>query len=318
MKKKIIIGLTGLILVVAGLIFYITNSIEKPCANCLKSKNSKTEATTSGNIFQNKNDLCKVITLEMMSNLLGKTVTKTNPVTTSTIHSCQYYLNDKEAVIINHDYTNVGIQKQALEYLGWKTEKNPKILMDNFVVIQEDGLINKIYLVVNPDEDVMINRTSAQTISEAEMITLAAKLAEIISGIVQISGSETETVNTVPLPQETDIVQNFFVLIGEKRPTDAVSMMSKSITDNDSEKQAWAVQFNAINSMKVVKIEPVSTNEWTNVQHIYKLTLDVTMKPESANAPIPNFGWSDGENIRWVTMVMENSLWKIKEISTGP
>jgi len=133
---------------------------------------------------------------------------------------------------------------------------------------------------------------------------------------IEITNEPTE--NSVPFPQEEDIVRSFFALIEEKRPSDAVSMMSETVTNNDPQKQAWAVQFNAISSIKVIKIEPSMPEVWTNSEHTYKLILDVKMNPDSANTPIPYYGWDSGENIRWVTIVKENNLWKIKGLATGP
>lgn len=122
----------------------------------------------------------------------------------------------------------------------------------------------------------------------------------------------------VPLPTEEDIIRNFFSLIDEDRPIEAVMMMDGSSAGDDSQKQDWAVQFNAIETIEVVKIEPSMTEGWNELSHIYELTLDVKMKPESENAAIPYFNWSDGENKRWVTIVLENDTWKISGIGTGP
>ena len=95
-------------------------------------------------------------------------------------------------------------------------------------------------------------------------------------------------------------------------------MMTSSITNNDSQKQAWAVQFNAINSLKVINVEPSMKEEWTETKHSYKLTLDITMNPSSANEPIPYFGWENGQNIRWVTLVKEGKMWRVEGLATGP
>lgn len=124
--------------------------------------------------------------------------------------------------------------------------------------------------------------------------------------------------STVPLPLDTDIIHSFLTLIATKRPSDAVMMMTSSITNDDSQKQAWAVQFNAINSLNVIKVEPSSSEEWTEIKHTYKLTLDVSMNPNSANEPIPYFGWENGQNIRWVTLVKEGKMWRIEGLATGP
>jgi len=125
----------------------------------------------------------------------------------------------------------------------------------------------------------------------------------------------TVTKSVVPLPQETDIIRTFFNLIEEKRPSDAVGMMA--VTD-DSQKQAWAVQFNAIMSMKVLDIAPSMQEEWNETKHTYKVTLDVKMNPNSANAPIPYYGWDNGNNIRWIALEKSGNVWKVQGIATGP
>jgi hypothetical protein len=47
--------------------------------------------------------------------------------------------------------------------------------------------------------------------------------------------------------------------------------------------------------------------------------LDAKIKPGSENAAIPNFGWENGENIRWVSLKKNSDgMWKILGIGTGP
>jgi hypothetical protein len=130
-----------------------------------------------------------------------------------------------------------------------------------------------------------------------------------------LMGKTVEKKNTIPLPQERDIVNTFFNIIQEKRPSDAAGMMKVS---DDSEKQAWAVQFNAISSVKVLNIEPSMQEDWTDTNRSYKVTLDITMDPSSANAPIPYYGWDTGQNIRWITLEKSGDIWEIATIATGP
>jgi hypothetical protein len=124
--------------------------------------------------------------------------------------------------------------------------------------------------------------------------------------------------DTVPLPAETDIIRTFFALIGEHRPADAISMLTPDQVSDDTKKQAWAVQFNAFSSLTVTSIEPALQEDWSDSQHEYKVVLDVAMKPDSASAPIPFYGWENGSNIRWVIIVNSGNLWKISGIGTGP
>lgn len=122
----------------------------------------------------------------------------------------------------------------------------------------------------------------------------------------------------VPLPQEEDIVRLFFNLINEKRIPEAVAMMDASAAPDDNAKQAWGVQFDIFNSVSVKSVEPSNIGDETEGQKTYKVILDANNKPGSEKAVIPNYGWENGENIRWVGLKKDESgMWKILGIGTG-
>lgn len=122
----------------------------------------------------------------------------------------------------------------------------------------------------------------------------------------------------VPLPQETDIIRLFFNVIGEHRAADAVGMLTPHEIGNDTQKQSWAVMFNAFKSINVTNIEDSMPEEWTSGRHTYKVTLDVKMKPEAASVTIPYYGYDNGTNIRFITLEKINNFWKIDGIATSP
>lgn len=114
-----------------------------------------------------------------------------------------------------------------------------------------------------------------------------------------------QTSASVPLPQKEDIIRTFFNLINEKRVTEAINMLSVPNKD-------WEGQLNSFEKISVKSIEPSSENN-------YKVILSVTMKPKAQNALIPNYGFENGENMRWVGLEKDSSgLWKITGIATGP
>jgi hypothetical protein len=130
--------------------------------------------------------------------------------------------------------------------------------------------------------------------------------------------SKDVTTIPVPMPQTEDIIQNFFNLIGEKRASDAVMMMTSKIVNDDSTKQSYGVMFAAMKSVIVRKIEESSKSDWTDTWQQYMITFDIVMDPDSANQPIPFYGFENGENIRFVNLVKENNVWKIEGLATGP
>ena len=139
-------------------------------------------------------------------------------------------------------------------------------------------------------------------------------VSEIVSNPLPTETGQVE----VPLPQEEDIVRNFFALINERKIPEAISSMSMSMVGDDSSKQAWGVQFNDIKSISVQKIEPSMPESWSDDKHSYKVTLEAYVSSDAANAPIPYYGWHDNPNIRWVEIVKEGGLWKINSLATGP
>ncbi len=95
-------------------------------------------------------------------------------------------------------------------------------------------------------------------------------------------------------------------------------MMTKTMVVDESSKQTLGVHFNAIKAITVLKSEPSMEESWTENKHSYKVTLNVSMSLDSANAPIPYYGWQNGENVREVEMVKEGKIWKINSLATGP
>ena len=145
--------------------------------------------------------------------------------------------------------------------------------------------------------------------------------------INQNSQNKTEITNTIPSPtksdsvphpSEEDIIRNFFNLINEKKTDDAVNMMSEKNTSNSSTKNAWKTQFDAFKSINVQSIEKSMEENWSENSHTYKVTLEVFVSSEATNAPIPNYGYEDNPNIRWIPLIKENNNWKIDGLATGP
>ena len=281
----------------------------------LSNKPTETEST---NIFQDQTDLCVSIPSGLVSEYLGKKIIKTETITASGLESCQYYLDDTHALVINHDLTSVESKLKGHEILGRTVTTNSAISTEHAVIMQDNGLINEIYLILDGNGFVSINRPNGELISETEIIDFAAKLARYFEEGEPVMEEQTKNNDTVPLPQEEDVINNFFSQINERKIPEAVAMMSSTMVPDDSTKQAWGVQFNDIKSINVLKIEPSMPESWTEKSHVYKVTLEAYVSSDAANAPIPYYGWGDNPNIRWVEIVKEGELWRINDLATGP
>ncbi|OGK63055.1 hypothetical protein A2334_00245 [Candidatus Roizmanbacteria bacterium RIFOXYB2_FULL_38_10] len=319
MRKGIASVLVLLIVLVIGGAGVLTTLIffNKGSSDEIETTTKQSSQVSTG-IFKDQTDLCHSLPMETVALFLGKTIVRTESITDITLQSCQYYLDETHALVINHDLTNVASKLKGHETLDRTITTNKEIDMEHAIIIQENGLINEIYLIFNDSEFVSINRPNGKLISEEEIVDFSARLVDFLKNGKTQTNKTPETKKTVSLPQEEAIVQNFFGLINERKIPEAVSLMSKNMVGNDSIKQAWGVQFNDIKSINVQKIEQSIPNSWSENSHIYKVTLEVYVSSSAANAPIPYYGWGDNPNIRWIEIVKEDGIWKINNLATGP
>ena len=306
-KPVILIGAAVVVCIIIG-IFLIGK----------KGTAQNNQTQTNNSLFGEKqikvgDDVCGEFPKEWVKTAIGIPIIRTEAFNTNIIHVCNYFVTQNGFVSIHHETYNVENQKKGLEFMGRKLKQDPRIKMDHFIAWQDDGLINNIYLILGESEYLTVSRSSGDVVDNEKNIQLAIQVVERIQTgeNVAVSGLTPTSQASVPLPQGEDIVRNFFTLIGEGKIEDAVGMLTPNIVSNDSQKQAWGVQFNAFKKILVKKVEPA-------VENTYKVTLDVEMKPESASAPIPFYGYDKGENIRWVTLEKINNVWKITGIATGP
>ena len=139
--------------------------------------------------------------------------------------------------------------------------------------------------------------------------------------------SSSPTSSTVPLPTKVEeiktvysksLVEAFLQAIADKKIPEAIAMMTSKAVPDEGAKQAWGVQFNAFKKLSIISIEESMKETWTETTQSYKVLLDVEMVPDSANGPIPYYGYEKGTNIRWIILEKENGVWKVAGISTGP
>lgn len=117
----------------------------------------------------------------------------------------------------------------------------------------------------------------------------------------------------VPLPSKEDTIRTFCNLIDEGRVSEAVNMMD--ITD-DSVKQSWGVALNNFSAFKLIGIKKSAIDESGNS---FEVDINVSLKKNLTDLPIPNYGWVEGINKRWINLVeYEEGKYKIAEIATGP
>ena len=125
-------------------------------------------------------DICGQFTKEFMANILGKEIVKVQPPLVNGLYNCSYYYDDKNYVMLVMDYLSVADQKKGREFIGHKIMVDNRIPMENFYAVQENGIINTVYLVLGSEKFISIERASPQVLPGDEVLQFAARLAKEI------------------------------------------------------------------------------------------------------------------------------------------
>jgi len=265
--------------------------------------------------------LCDQIPSSVIEDAIGKKIINTDQTNNSTTSTCNYYVDATHFIALRLNNLSYETQKKGQIVLDRKIITNPAIKAEHFIAIQDDGLINDIVLKINDSLFIAIDRSSGTTFSEDDMTSLAVAIAGYINRVdtqaieKTKSNSNQSTISTI---DDEKFIKNFFGLIESKKSSDAVSLMTNKNTSDDSIKQAWGVQFNNMSSIKVISTEANMKDNWTDSYRQYKVILDISMNPNSANAPIPYYGYENGQNSRYINLIKEDGAWRVDAIATGP
>ncbi|MFA6272059.1 MAG: hypothetical protein WC693_03025 [Patescibacteria group bacterium] len=130
-------------------------------------------------------EICEQFTKSFMEKLLGKAIIKAAP-TSSEATNCQYDLSTPDSygmttnILLGLSYLSIDDQVKGHELMDRVASPDSSIPIDNYVIKQENGLINEVYLVLNPNKFISINRSSAKALSEDDVLLLAQKLGQKI------------------------------------------------------------------------------------------------------------------------------------------
>jgi len=322
MNKNLIFGV-GLVLIIGAVIYFKLNVPQTNQRNNFFSLKKEIKVGT---------DVCAEFPKEFIEASAGKKILRTKRFDMAVgTHVCNYFTTENDFLAIHVEDLSYETQKKGVEEFGKTIKQDPLIKMEHFVAWKGNDIYG-IYLKLHDKKYISVDRGTVNAATNEESIRLAIAVVDRIqngenqglgSDTIKVSSPTTEPTkkpetNIVPLPQETDIINNFLKFIDEGKASDAVMMMSSGTINDDSTKQAYGVQYAAMTSVKVKKIEESSKGDWTDTWHQYMVTLDVVMDPSSANGPIPYYGYEQGENIRFLNLVKEGNLWKIEGLATGP
>jgi PBP1b-binding outer membrane lipoprotein LpoB len=124
-------------------------------------------------------DLCAEFPAAVISEMLGKPIERAEHKSSGPSDVCQYYLAGGNGAFLSLRHSNLSVENQKKGALALKRmlQTDARIGMEHLVVVQEDGNINSIYLVLNANHFVALDRTSLKVASNEELIEVAAKVA---------------------------------------------------------------------------------------------------------------------------------------------
>jgi len=304
----------------------------------------KTSLSYYEQFFSGQISVCQLFPKEKIEGLTGKQFLEVKSGGNKTQRYTEYYCEYRQERLpysVEHGTPprapkNISISFISGNLEGFKdvyklskerVEEDQNIPFSHHLVFNEEGKFLRLEIFLTPNLEMVIN-TWWSTLSQDEALKFVKDFALYFRDFVQ---QKTQTGHKdvsppakiekewpsgrAPLPQDEDIIRNFFSFFGTKDAYKAALMMK---TTSTSERKAWTAQFAAFNYLYVLKIEKAEENNWTENKHIYKVILEVKMKPESARAPIPYYGYQNGQNTRWIILEKVGHLWKIVEITTGP
>lgn len=129
-------------------------------------------------------DICGQFTQSFMENMSGLDFVATTKPLIQSLYNCTYFTETEdnltgEYILVQLEYLSAENQKKGHELLGRTAVSDTNIPMDNFVIYQEDGLINSILLILNENKYIRVDRSSSG-ISEDVLLRTATNIAKEI------------------------------------------------------------------------------------------------------------------------------------------
>ena len=347
--KKIILYIVGGALILGGGIF-VYQKINSPKSSGTPQSQSQSESQSQ---FQPQilkkaikmdpgKAVCDQIPAAVVEGILGEKVERVESIFEEPISICQYYFAGNDFLSLSTGHLSYEEQKQNGQKLGKEIKTNPKIAVEHFITMEKSGSVGEIVLKISDDYFLAVDFFSLRSMhfrkvtSEEFAVAFTVNLVNYLQtgkiNKININFSETEPTSGaikdqsfaqedsggVPLHEDEELITSFSNLISQGKAKDAVKMLSLQNTSSEEMKKMWQEQFEAMKSVKVLSLEPAMKSSWTDQRREYKVVLDMVMDESSKDAPIPYYGYDQGENTRFIVLVKEGNKWSIDTIVTGP
>jgi len=249
--------------------------------------------------------ICDYFPKELIEGVINKPIVRTEQDLPGMGDACYYYTSYSETydhpsnddkpggphIIVVSEYEsaeNFAILKEHNEKYGTRYESDSSIGMANYVMRNSENEVWQVALIWDDDYYLKI-RVIDDAVPGEDLIKIARVLAGKLLGDKSFNFEVEES--------QQAVVTDFFDNLFNQKIQEALTLMD---ADEDT-KQAWGVNFNTIESLKVNQIEEVDKEEWTPTHQRFKVELEAKVNPVGEE-----MGWQNGTNYRWITL--ENRL----------
>ncbi len=300
-------------MIIGILAWYLTGLIKQNKINLEQIRGTFISFFVNNEKSEIGDDVCKIFPKEWLSSVLNKEIKKTENGGDSALatRTCKYFINDTDYLMFRLLSFDVEANKKGQQVLGRTISISEQIPMQNFVVNQAQLLIENINLIINPRLFLSISRSSQIAASESDMYGIAIQAAKGINNL-------QKNISITPLLGDSEVIKSFFQKISNRNPVEAISLMNPKVIGNIKNKSNWEKQFSIFESLSLKNIETYSKNEWTETKHIYKVLLNIKLKSGNAKNVIPNYGYKNGLNAKWIEVEKIKGQWYINGIASGP
>ena len=271
-------------------------------------------------------DLCDYFPRELVETAIGKSIVRIekNDLVDPTCYYFTQYIENYEnsysgpkkpggpKVVVVYDTKDFAKDRITNEKHGSKYTNDPTIGMDNFVVRNNVNKIWSVALSLGGEKYIRIKFVD-DAVTGDDLVKIAREFAKKLKGDSSLdlssNSAENSTTQNIDDSQQA-VATGFFDNLAALKIQDALAMMD---TDENT-KQAWGVNFNTIELLKVNNIEEAFKEEWTESRQSFKVQLYVKVKPEGEQ-----MGWQNGQNFRWITLEKNaNGQWLVHELASNP
>jgi hypothetical protein len=128
-------------------------------------------------------DVCNEYTSESVSEVMGMPIVNTRDYSNSKSTGCEYYINEKNFVIVDVGYSKFEDRRKGLKVIEREITSDSSIGLENFIAISSNapGEYLDVYMLIDPEiKFIRVGRSSTQIASNDLLVELAKSVEQVV------------------------------------------------------------------------------------------------------------------------------------------